>query len=310
MNFNVHKWNKQRYLAEAGLQESIPQKAATAIDKILDEIDPSGILPEELGEAIAIIVKKGYQAELQERFMDALHKKLGYPKDLNEAKELSSYKIGDKVEFPNGEIWKVTKPGVKYDKVFLAPFNDIAKKGHISIAIEFTADELKDAVLESLNEAKDESYMISKSGNKSYPHYVLEKPDGSKQIDMMFDSPEEAKKYANKNTIKVSSKTGYNMNEAKDEFYPDSPEALRQATQTAKEILEKNRDSIKIIADKYKGQRGKSREMMDELDALIDADLEGIAFQEYVSDKVKGVLGKALFRYYASQNPELSKIMR
>ena len=100
------------------------------------------------------------------------------------------------------------------------------------------------------------------------------------------------------------------MNEAKDDFYPDSPEALRQATQTAKEILEKNRDSIKIIADKYKGQRGKSREMMDELDALIDADLEGIAFQEYVSDKVKGVLGKALFRYYASQNPELSKIMR
>ena len=44
--------------------------------------------------------------------------------------------------------------------------------------------------------------------------------------------------------------------------------------------------------------------------ALIDADLEGIAFQEYVSNKVKGVLGKALFRYYASQNPELSKMMR
>jgi hypothetical protein len=152
--------------------------------------------------------------------------------------------------------------------------------------------------------------MISKSGSKSYPHYVLEKPDGSKQIDMMFDSPEEAKKYADKNNIRVSSKTGYNMNEAKDDFYPDSPEALRQAIQTAKEILEKNKDNIKIIADKYEGQPGKSREMMDELDALIDADLEGIAFQEYVSNKVKGVLGKALFRYYASQNPELSKMMR
>jgi len=241
-NFDVAKWNKQRYLAEANLLESKAQEAATAIDKILDEVDPSGILPEDLGEAIAIIVKKGYQAELQEKFMDALHKKLGYPKDLNEA--------------------------------------------------------------------KDESYMISKSGSKSYPHYVLEKPDGSKQIDMMFDSPEEAKKYADKNNIRVSSKTGYNMNEAKDDFYPDSPEALRQAIQTAKEILEKNKDSIKIIADKYEGQPGKSREMMDELDALIDADLEGIAFQEYVSNKVKGVLGKALFRYYASQNPELSKMMR
>jgi hypothetical protein len=329
-NFDVAKWNKQRYLAEANLLESKAQEAATAIDKILDEIDPPGILPEDLGEAIAIIVKKGYQAELQEKFMDALHKKLGYPKDLNEA--------------------------------------------------------------------KDESYMISKSGSKSYPHYVLEKPDGSKQIDMMFDSPEEAKKYADKNNIRVSSKTGYNMNEAKedkeitglpgtvtigggksgiliptnqgdyiyyvtdneynafinaggnaqklmatiflksgkakpykpkynpmaslgggkgyhideakDDFYPDSPEALRQAIQTAKEILEKNKDNIKIIADKYEGQPGKSREMMDELDALIDVDLEGIAFQEYVSNKVKGVLGKALFRYYASQNPELSKMMR
>jgi hypothetical protein len=31
----------------------------------------------------------------------------------------------------------------------------------------------------------------------------------------MFDSPEEAKKYAAKKNIKVSSKTGYNMNEAK-----------------------------------------------------------------------------------------------
>lgn len=240
--FDVTKWNKQRYLAEANLLESKAQEAATAIDKILDEVDPSGILPEDLGEAIAIIVKKGYQAELQEKFMDALHKKLGYPKDLNEA--------------------------------------------------------------------KDESYMISKSGSKSYPHYVLEKPDGSKQIDMMFDSPEEAKKYADKNNIRVSSKTGYNMNEAKDDFYPDSPEALRQATQTAKDILDKYKDTIKKIADKYEGQPNKSRQMMDELNDLLDADLKGIPFEDYVSNKVRGVLGKALFRYYASKNPELSKLMK
>jgi hypothetical protein len=71
-------------------------------------------------------------------------------------------------------------------------------------------------------EAKEESYMISKSGSKSNPHYVLEKPDGSKQIDMMFSSPEEAKKYAAKKNIKVSSKTGYNMNEAKEEDKVDT----------------------------------------------------------------------------------------
>jgi DNA-directed RNA polymerase specialized sigma54-like protein len=85
--FDVAKWNKNRYLTEANLQESKAQEAATAIDKILDKVDPAGITPEDLGEAIAIIVKKGYQKELQEKFMDALHKKLGYPEDLNEAKD-------------------------------------------------------------------------------------------------------------------------------------------------------------------------------------------------------------------------------
>ncbi len=68
-----------------------------------------------------------------------------------------------------------------------------------------------------VNEAKEESYMISKGGPKSNPYYVLEKPDGSKQIDMMFTSPEEAKKYATKKNLKISSKPGYNMKEAKKE---------------------------------------------------------------------------------------------
>ena len=180
MNFNVHKWNKQRYLAEAGLQESISQKAATAIDKILDKVDPPGITPEDLGKAIAIIVKNGYQAELQKRFMDVLHSELGM------------------------------KP----------------------------------------------------------------------------------------------------LNEVKDDYYPDSPESLSAATAKAKEILDKHKASIKAIADKYEGQANKSREMMDELNALIDVDLEDVPFQDYVSNKVKGTLGKALFRYYAQKNPELAKIMR
>jgi len=100
------------------------------------------------------------------------------------------------------------------------------------------------------------------------------------------------------------------LNEVTDDFYPDSPEALSTATAKAREILDKHKVSIKAIADKYEGQANKSREMMDELNALIDADLEGVPFQDYVSNKVKGTLGKALFRYYASKNPELAKIMR
>ena len=100
------------------------------------------------------------------------------------------------------------------------------------------------------------------------------------------------------------------LNEIADDFYPDSPEALSAATAKAREILDKHKASIKDIADKYEGQANKSREMMDELNALIDADLEGVPFQDYVSNKVKGTLGKALFRYYASKNPELAKIMK
>lgn len=179
MSFDVAKWNKKRYLAEANLLESKAQEAATAINKILDEVDPSGILPEDLGEAISIIAKD-YQPELQKKFMKALHKGLGYPD---------------------------------------------------------------------------------------------------------------------------------NLTEVKDDFYPDSPEALRQATQTAKDILDKYKEKIKTIADKYEGQPNKSRQMMDELNDLLDADLKGIPFEAYVSNKVRATLGKALFRYYAQKNPELAKRM-
>jgi hypothetical protein len=100
------------------------------------------------------------------------------------------------------------------------------------------------------------------------------------------------------------------VNEVKDNYYPDSPEALSAATAKAREILDKHKESIKTIANKYEGQANKSREMMDELNALVDVDLEGLPFKQYVSDRVKGTLGKALFRYYAKKNPELAKIMR
>jgi hypothetical protein len=95
---------------------------------------------------------------------------------------------------------------------------------------------------------------------------------------------------------------GESLNEvADDDYYPDSPEALSAATAKAREILDKHKESIKTIANKYEGQANKSREMMDELNALIDVDLKDLPFKQYVSDRVKGTLGKALFRYYASK---------
>lgn len=44
--------------------------------------------------------------------------------------------IGDRVHIDD-EVWLVVKPGVKGDKVFMAPFNREAKDRYISVAIEF-----------------------------------------------------------------------------------------------------------------------------------------------------------------------------
>ena len=173
MSFNVHKWNKQRYLAEANIHESLAQE----INKIL----PESLGYKEFAKAVATILKDEYGSHNFGPFMDVLHSELGI----------------------------------------------------------------------------DES-----------------------------------------------------VNEVKDDYYPDSPEALSAATAKAREILDKHKESIKTIANKYEGQANKSREMMDELNALVDVDLEGLPFKQYVSDRVKGTLGKALFRYYAKKNPELAKIMR
>jgi len=68
------------------------------------------------------------------------------------------------------------------------------------------------SIEEYMGEVGDE-VMISKTGSKAIPSYVLEKPNGSAQIDMIFDSPLEAQKYAKKKGLKLIHKTGYNMNE-------------------------------------------------------------------------------------------------
>jgi hypothetical protein len=74
-----------------------------------------------------------------------------------------------------------------------------------------------------VNEASSE-YMISKSGSKNNPSYVIEKTDGSEQIDMFFDTPEDAKKYATKKSLKIikeakdTSATGYFNQDGKEQY--------------------------------------------------------------------------------------------
>ncbi len=58
---------------------------------------------------------------------------------------VADFPIGAEVTMAD-EIWKVTKPGVKNGKVFMAPFNNVAKKRYISIAIEFDLNWLNSAV--------------------------------------------------------------------------------------------------------------------------------------------------------------------
>jgi Ca2+-binding EF-hand superfamily protein len=78
MSFNVHKWNKQRYLAEANIHESIAQE----INKIL----PESLGYKEFAKAVATILKDEYGSQNFGPFIDVLHSELGI-KPLNEEAE-------------------------------------------------------------------------------------------------------------------------------------------------------------------------------------------------------------------------------
>jgi hypothetical protein len=137
--------------------------------------------------------------------------------DIKRLNEANGFKSGK--EFINIKLRNYPKAKAKVNQLI----DMIGESRFTQEMAEWIFDFFNNASFERpVNEATEESYMISKSGSKSNPHYVLEKPDGSKQIDMMFSSPEEAKKYAAKKNIKVSSKTGYNMNEAKEEDKVDT----------------------------------------------------------------------------------------
>lgn len=58
--------------------------------------------------------------------------------NLNEAVGFNviDFPIGAEV-FIGDEVWKVVKPGVKGEKIIMAPFNADAKRKYISVAIEF-----------------------------------------------------------------------------------------------------------------------------------------------------------------------------
>jgi hypothetical protein len=92
MSFDVAKWNKQRYLAEAGLLESTADLVATAINQAIDTVDES-LSYQDFALAVAKILKEEYGSQNFDPFMEVLHAELGMNESLNEAETSDIEKI-------------------------------------------------------------------------------------------------------------------------------------------------------------------------------------------------------------------------
>jgi len=85
MSFDVHKWNKKRYLAEANLLESTADLAASAINDAIDSVDKN-LSYKDFALAIAKILKDEYGSQNFDSFMEVLHTELGIEESLNEGR--------------------------------------------------------------------------------------------------------------------------------------------------------------------------------------------------------------------------------
>ena len=104
MSFNVHKWNKQRYLAEAGIYETATLDLAKEINKIL----PESLGYKEFAKAVAKVLKDEYGSQNFKSFMNVLHDELGM-ESLNEEAE------GSTLEKIASEL-KLKYPELKFDQ--------------------------------------------------------------------------------------------------------------------------------------------------------------------------------------------------
>jgi hypothetical protein len=90
-NFDVNKWNKQRYMAEAGLIESKSEQAAKAIDNAIASVDES-LSFKDFALAVAKILKDEYGAHNFNPFMEVLHAELGINEEISDY-EMVVYKV-------------------------------------------------------------------------------------------------------------------------------------------------------------------------------------------------------------------------
>jgi hypothetical protein len=92
MGFDVSKWNKQRYLAEAG--EELQNPIARAINNAL----PENLGYKEFAKAVAKVLKDEYGSQNFKPFMNVLHDELGMEPLNEEAEESTLEKIASELK--------------------------------------------------------------------------------------------------------------------------------------------------------------------------------------------------------------------
>jgi hypothetical protein len=86
--FDIHLFNKNRYLAEAGLGSSQAQSLASLIDKSINQIDED-LSYRDLAVAVSIILKEGYGENNVTPFLKVLSEELGEVDDKQLGKDFS-----------------------------------------------------------------------------------------------------------------------------------------------------------------------------------------------------------------------------
>ena len=92
MGFDISKWNKQRYLAEAGII------LESELAKALNQAIPDNTGYKEFAKAVATILRDEYGSQNFKSFMNVLHDELGMEPLNEEAEESTLEKIASELK--------------------------------------------------------------------------------------------------------------------------------------------------------------------------------------------------------------------
>ena len=98
MGFDVSKWNKQRYLAEAGII------LESELAKALNQAIPDNTGYKEFAKAVATILRDEYGSQNFKSFMNVLHDELGMEPLNEEAEESTLEKIASELKQKHPEL--------------------------------------------------------------------------------------------------------------------------------------------------------------------------------------------------------------